>query len=279
MKRPVKVWNLVGTIAAIIAGAYILFAVILYMMQSRFIYIPDREVTADPGAIDLEFENVNFKASDGVALNGWFIPAKNERAVLLFCHGNAGNISDRLESIRLFHNLGLSIFIFDYRGYGQSGGKPSEEGTHLDAIAAWQWLTDVKGYNPGRIIVFGRSLGGSVAARLASEKTPRLLITESAFTSIDDMASKLYPYMPVRMIGRFHYATINYIGKVKCPVLVIHSMNDELVPYEHGQRLYEAAGEPKKFFDISGDHNRGFMDNYDEYSNGIKSFLDEYLSD
>lgn len=268
-----------GTIAAIVGGGYILFTILLYMMQSRFIYIPDREVTANPGALGLEFENVNIAVSDTVSLNGWYIPAQNERAVLLFCHGNAGNISNRLESIGLFHNLELSIFIFDYRGYGRSSGKPTEEGTHLDAVAAWHWLTDHKGYEPNQIIIFGRSLGGAVAARLASETDPRALIIESAFTSIDDMASKLYPYMPVRMIGRFHYATIDYIKMVKCPVLVIHSMNDELVPYEHGRRIYEAAGQPKKFFVISGGHNRGFMDNSSQYSLEINSFLHKCLGD
>lgn len=278
MKRSFRMWNLIGTIAAIAAGGYIVFAIMLYIMQSRFIYIPTAKIEADPGKIGLEFENVDFAASDSVTLNGWFIPAENERAVLLFCHGNAGNISHRLESIQLFNRLGLSVFIFDYRGYGRSSGKPTEEGTHLDASAAWQWLVREKQYAPDKIIIFGRSLGGAAAARLASETNPRALIVESAFTSIEDMASKLYPYMPVRLLGRFHYGTIDYIRGVKCPVLIIHSTDDELVPYSHGRLLYEAAGQPKEFLEISGDHNRAIIDIPDKYAQGLDSFLTRYIN-
>jgi len=270
-------WHYIGTIAAVLAGGYIFFAVLLYFMQTRFVYVPSRELEADPVNIGLQFENVDFIASDGVKLHGWYIPAEVERAVMLFCHGNAGNISHRLESIKLFNQLGLSVFIFDYRGYGQSEGEPSETGTHLDALAAWNWLVDVKAVDPGRIVIFGRSLGGAVAARLAGETNPKALMIESAFTSIGDMGAQIYPYMPVKLLLRYHYRTIDYISRAGCPVLVLHSPDDELVSYKQGRRLFEAANEPREFFEISGGHNGGFLDEPDNYKSGFDSFLIRYV--
>ncbi len=271
--------HFIGIIAIIFAGGYVVFALILFFMQARFVFVPSREIEADPSDIGLRYENVDFVSPDIVDLHGWYIPAEKERAVLLFCHGNAGNISHRLESIQLFNRLGLSVFIFDYRGYGRSGGEPSEEGTYKDAVGAWQWLIDKKQYAPERIVVFGRSLGGAVAAHLASEKNPKVLIIESAFTSVGDMGARIYPYMPVKLLIRYHYRTIDYIDRVKCPVMVIHSPDDELVSFKQGRRLYDAAREPKEFLEITGGHNGGFLEEPDIYSNGFDSFLRQYVDD
>ena len=271
--------HFIGIIAIIFAGGYVVFALILFFMQARFVFVPSREIEADPSDIGLRYENVDFVSPDIVDLHGWYIPAEKERAVLLFCHGNAGNISHRLESIQLFNRLGLSVFIFDYRGYGRSGGEPSEEGTYKDAVGAWQWLIDKKQYAPERIVVFGRSLGGAVAAHLASEKNPKVLIIESAFTSVGDMGARIYPYMPVKLLIRYHYRTIDYIDRVKCPVMVIHSPDDELVSFRQGRRLYDAAREPKEFLEITGGHNGGFLEEPDIYSNGFDSFLRQYVDD
>ena len=272
-------WHIIGTISAVLAGGYIVFALLLFFMQARFVYVPSRELEADPDNIGLKFENVEFMTSDNVSLHGWYIPAERERAVLLFCHGNAGNISHRLESIHLFNRLGLSVFIFDYRGYGRSEGKPDEEGTYNDAIAARDWLVDHKQYDPQKIVVFGRSLGGAVAARLAYEKNPKAMIIESAFTSVGDMGAQIYPYMPVKLLLRYHYRTIDYIGGARCPVLVIHSPDDELVSFSHGQKLYDAAPEPKKFLEITGGHNGGFLDEPDIYIKGLDSFLTQHVDE
>lgn len=271
--------HFIGITAIIFAGGYVVFALILFFMQARFVFVPSREIEADPSDIGLRYENVDFVSPDIVDLHGWYIPAEKERAVLLFCHGNAGNISHRLESIQLFNRLGLSVFIFDYRGYGRSGGEPSEEGTYKDAVGAWQWLIDKKQYAPERIVVFGRSLGGAVAAHLASEKNPKVLIIESAFTSVGDMGARIYPYMPVKLLIRYHYRTIDYIDRVKCPVMVIHSPDDELVSFKQGRRLYDAAREPKEFLEITGGHNGGFLEEPDIYSNGFDSFLRQYVDD
>jgi len=270
-------WHFIGTITAIAAGGYICFALVLFLMQARFVYVPTREIETNPGDIGLSYENIDFAAADKTPLHGWFIPAENERGVILFCHGNAGNISHRLETIRLFHEIGLSVFIFDYRGYGRSGGKTTENGTYDDARAAWNWLTGTKNYSENKIVVFGRSLGGAVAGWLAREENPRALILESAFTSVGDMGAQLYPYMPVKLLIRFHYRTIDYVGRAECPVMILHSPDDELVSYEQGRRLYEAAPEPKRFFEISGGHNGGFMDDPEKYKEGLDIFLAEYL--
>ncbi len=260
-------------IVVVLFIAYLALGVILYIMQPKLLYSPVREVPYTPGELDLDFENVVFESSDGLRLSGWYIPApletqkerslteqaKNSKFTVLFCHGNGGNMMHRLDSINIFYNLGLSCFIFDYRGYGHSQGKPSEEGTYLDVEAAYKWLTKEKKIPPDNIIVFGRSLGGSIAAYLASKVKASALIVESTFTSYIDICKKFYPYMPVRWFASFSYRTIDYIKDVHYPVMLIYSRNDEVVPFDFGLELYEAANEPKKFVEIFGSHNDGFL--------------------
>ena len=261
-----------------IVGVYIIFAGFLFIFQSHYIYYPERVLSADPGSIGLYFESVSFETTDGVKLSGWFIPNKNAKGVILFCHGNAGNISHRLESIQIFHRLGLAIFIFDYRGYGQSEGKPSEHGTYKDAEAAWWYLVEERQVNANKVIVFGRSLGGAVASWLAHSYTPGALILESAFTSLPDIAAKLYPYLPVRLLLRFKYDTAEYLGRVNCPVLIVHSRDDEIIPFSHGRRLFEVAKQPKQFLEISGTHNEGFITSGRRYEQGLNAFISKYLA-
>ena len=239
--------------------AYLGWAVILYNMQSKFLYRPVRDVVYTPEELGLDYEDVIFKSKDGLALNGWWVPADDSKFTVLFCHGNGGNIMHRLDTINLLNKLGLSCFIFDYRGYGKSAGKPSEEGTYLDARAAYKWLTKRKKIHADRIIVVGRSLGGSVAAQLATNVRPRGLVIESSFTSYADIGARFYPYMPVRWFARFSYPTLDYVKEIHCPVLFMHSRNDEVVPFEFGLELYEAANEPKDFVEIFGGHNDGFL--------------------
>jgi fermentation-respiration switch protein FrsA (DUF1100 family) len=246
-------------LGVVLVVAYLGWGAILYLMQARFLYRPVREVAYTPDELDMDFEDVVFKTGDGVELNGWYVPAEDSNYAVLFCHGNGGNIMHRLDSIDFFHNLGLSCFIFDYRGYGKSKGRPSEEGTYLDVQAAYQWLIESKKMRANKIIVFGRSLGGSIAAHLARKAAPRGLVLESSFTSYADMGKRFYPYMPVRWFARFGYRTIDYVKDVRCPVLVIHSRDDEIVCFDFGLELYEAAKEPKEFVEISGSHNDGFL--------------------
>ena len=264
-------------IVIIIVGVYIIFAGYLFVFQSSYVYYPERALTADPGSIGLPFENVLLETEDGLRLSGWFIPKEDSRGVLLFCHGNAGNIGHRLESIQLFHQLGLEVFIFDYRGYGESEGKPTETGTYEDAETAWRYLVDKHKVDPSKIVVFGRSLGGGVASWLASRHTPGALILESTFTSLPDIAATSYRFMPVRLMLRFKYNTAEYLSEVNCPTLIIHSRGDEIMPFIHGQRLFEIASEPKKFLEITGTHNEGFITSGAQYEEGLNAFIREYL--
>ena len=274
-----NMWMLVFSIFAVLFIAYSVLGLALYCMQSHFVYRPAREVYYTPEDLGLDFEDVSFKTSDGVKLSGWYIPAKNSELTVLFCHGNGGNIMHRLDSINLFYELGLSCFIFDYRGYGMSESEPSEQGTYLDAMAAYRWLMDVKNVRPEDTIIFGRSLGASIAAELSSRVKAAGLVIESAFTSYVDIGRKFYPYMPVRWFVKFNYATIDYIGKVDYPVMIIHGREDELVPFVFGVELYEAANKPKKFVGISGCDNKRSLFSGEVYKNAwlqwVK-FLNEY---
>jgi fermentation-respiration switch protein FrsA (DUF1100 family) len=255
---------------------YVGLALLLYVFQSRFVYFPTRAVVATPDRIGLAYQAVTLYAADGVRLSAWFIPAPEPRGVVLFCHGNAGNISHRLDSIALFHRLGFSTLIFDYRGYGESEGRPSEKGTYLDAQAAWDYLAEEQGFAPDQIVIFGRSMGGAVAAWLAQETTPRALIVESTFTSVADMGAELYPYLPIRLLARYRYSAVEYVRQANCPVLVVHSRHDEMIPFSQGQRLYEVAGEPKEFLEIQGTHNEGFLTSGKLYEQGLEGFLSRY---
>lgn len=257
-----------------LVALYVVWGLVLLFLQPRLLYRPAKKVSLTPADFDLDFEDVTFCTSDGVALNGWYVPAAQARFTILFCHGNGGNIMHRLDSINLFQGLGLSCFVFDYRGYGNSEGRPTEVGTYRDAQAAYEWLTEVKCVPSERIILFGRSLGGSVAAHLAGNVNGAALVVESAFTSYQDIGAKFYPYMPVRMFARFRYNTRAYLAKVRCPVLIMHSRDDELVPFEFGARLFEMANEPKQFVEIHGGHSQGFLLSGDLYKHAWTRWLD-----
>jgi hypothetical protein len=194
---------MITTLVVTAISFYVLLGVMLFFMQERMVFLarmPGRQLEATPRDAGFDYVDVNFETADGLSLHGWYVYAHNPRGTILFLHGNAGNISHRLDSIAIFHELGLDTFIIDYRGYGQSEGKPSEEGTYRDAEAAWQYLVTQRGKDPERIIMFGRSIGGAVAAWLATKHKPAALIVESSFTSAVDMAAQLYPFMPVRLI-------------------------------------------------------------------------------
>lgn len=264
------------SLAAALATGYLCIVGWVYLRQEAMIYQPLPELAGSPVDIGLEYEQAWLKTSDGVDIHGWFVRGPGaSRRVLLFCHGNAGNISHRLDSLKIFHELGLPVFIFDYRGFGKSRGKPGERGTSLDAEAAWKHLVEARGFSPREIVIFGRSLGGAVAAHLAAEKDAAALILESTFTSLPDVATRFYPYLPVRLLARHRYETIAHLRHVNCPTLVVHSPEDELIPFAHGRALFAAAPEPKAFLEISGGHNNGFLISGQHYIEGLRAFLNE----
>jgi len=268
-------------ILTIAASIYLLLALVLYMFQGRMVFLsnfPGRALTATPADIGLDYEDVSLITSDNEHLHGWYVPAADSKGVLLFFHGNAGNISHRLDSMRIFHELGLDTLIIDYRGYGQSTGKTTEQGTYLDAQAAWDYLTNSRGIPTDRIIIFGRSLGGAIGTWLGGQNTPAAVIIESSFSSGEDMARSFYPFMPVRLITRLQYPVVEYAAGLNCPVLVVHSRDDEIIPFAMGQAVYTVVKQDKTFLEIRGDHNNGFLISQWDYVAGLKDFFETVLS-
>ncbi len=261
----------------LVGGAiYLALLLYLYFNQGNMIHLPEmpsRHVKATPQQIGLSYEQVTLRTDDGVALQSWYLPIDNPRATLLFFHGNAGNISHRLDSLQLFHELGLAVFIIDYRGYGESEGKITEAGLYQDAEAAWRYLTEIRGIPTDEILLFGRSLGGAVAAYLAERYQARGLVLESTFTSVPDMAAELYPWLPVRALVRFKYDTRSRLSKIQMPLLVIHSPDDEIIPFAHGKSLFDLAKEPKRFLHLNGGHNTGIFESEQSYREGLDAFI------
>lgn len=250
-----------------------LFSGWFYFQQPAMIFYPTSRLDATPANWGLQFEDVALQSSDGTRLHGWYIPHSDSNRVLLFFHGNAGNISHRGESVMIFHRLGLNVLIIDYRGYGQSEGKPGEAGLYNDARAAWQYLIKTKGFAKGDIIIFGRSLGGSVATNLAAEVQPGALIVESVFSSVKDMASEAFPVISYLVPLRFQFNSLEQIKQVTSPLLVLHSPDDEIIPYRLGEKVFQAANQPKAFVSMHGDHNSGFLASQPAYQQALEKFL------
>ncbi len=246
---------------------------LMFLFQSRLVYFPDGQIVATPGDKGIAYEAVSFEAADGVELTAWYVPSEANRGVVLFSHGNGGNISYNLPYVEILHRVGLSTFIYDYRGYGRSQGKPSEEGTYNDVAGAWRYLTENRKIPAGQILLYGQSLGGPIAAKLAGEKTPAALVLDSTFTSFVDIAAYHYPFLPVRWLARFEYNTLEHVKNVRCPVLVIHSPDDEIAPFSQGIALYEAAPEPKAFVKLRGGHNDALFLSAETYRAGLDAFL------
>ena len=247
----------------------------MYFLQPSMIFFPYARLDQTPVDWGLGYEDVFVNTSDGLRLHGWYIPRHGSRQTLLFFHGNAGNISHRGASVEIFHRLGLNVLIFDYRGYGQSQGKPDEKGLYTDARAVWRYLTHERKLEQEEIILFGRSLGGAVAAELASETRPGGLILESSFSSARDMAEAIFPVLSRIVFMRYQFDTVAHMRRVRCPVLVLHSLQDEIVPYSLGEKTYSAANEPKSFVKLTGDHNSGFISSQPGYERALGAFMSQ----
>ena len=265
-------------ILVVLALGYVALVGCVYLAQESLVYFPQvgREHAATPAELRLRYEDVSIATEDGEKLHAWWIPASARRGSVLLFHGNAGNISHRLDYARMFGELGYDTLLVDYRGYGRSTGKPSEEGTYRDAAASRRWLVDTKGIADREIVVFGESLGGAVACWLAERHRPRALVLASTFTSIPDMGAETYRFLPVRLMSRFKYDTRDCLSRVEAPVLVVHSPRDDIIPFAHGERLYAAAREPKAFLKIDGGHNDGFVFMRPEWVKALGEFLERY---
>jgi uncharacterized protein len=248
---------------------------VLRWFEHRQIYVPSKKIQGNPADLRRPFEEVFFKAGDGVRLHGWFFPADaaspRRDLVVLLLHGNAGNVSHRLPFYQAWLGLGVNVFAFDYRGYGRSEGKPHEAGTYLDAQAAHAWLRK-RGFAATNIIAYGESLGGGVASELAVRETLGGLVLQSSFTSVPDLGAELFPWLPVRTLGRIRYDTRAKLPHIRVPVLVMHSRADSLIPFHHAERNFAAANEPKLLCEITGDHNDA-AGNPAEFAAALEKFL------
>jgi len=258
-------------ILLIVVGVGIVF---YPFIENSIIFHPDRQLDDNPSNWELFYKDVQFLTPDGLKLHGWFFPLSEESPILIFCHGNAGNISHRIENVNFLVKKGISVFLFSYRGYGKSSGSPSEKGIYIDGIAAYDYLTDVEKIPPERIAVFGRSLGGSVATEIALQRKVRCMIIESTFTSIKDMAKTIFPFFVFSPFLPHHYNTICKIANVNIPKLIIHGDNDEIVPFSMGKKLFSQTPEPKLFLPI---HEAGHNDTYvvggEKYFDAIVGFI------
>jgi len=250
----------------------VLFLIFVRYLENTSIFYPDRSLAGTPENIGLPFENITISTQDHVKLHGWLIKAPSAKSTLIFFHGNAGNIGGRLGKIDLFHQTGINVLIIDYRGYGKSEGFPTEEGIYNDATAAYDYLLqrdDMRGQN---IISYGASLGGVVAIDLATKRAVSCIIVDSTFSSATDMAKRIYPFIPSFLLK----TKMDSIGKIKnisAPILFIHSVEDQTVPFELGKKLYDATPGPKEFIEITGTHTDGHIYDGKKIINGIKTFL------
>ncbi len=240
------------------------------------IYHPRTEWEAAPADLGRPFEDFFITTTDGVKLSAWFFPANEEsprkNKVMLVCHGNGGNISHRLQLTRLLLGTGSAVLLFDYRGYGRSSGEPGEEGTYVDAQAAYQWLGQ-RGFAARDIIAFGESLGGAVGTELALRETIGGLVLQSSFTSIVDVGRQLLWWLPVRWLNTIKYDTRAKLPRIKVPVLVMHSREDSLIRFHHGEENFAAANEPKLFQETEGDHNDSLLLEPGLGAKGLEKFL------
>jgi fermentation-respiration switch protein FrsA (DUF1100 family) len=259
---------------------YLCILVLLRLFEPHLIYFPgqQRSLLAPPTGLQLPVERVEIPSEDGVKLVGWVIPAQSEPGGLwlLICHGNAGNLSefDRPLHYAGLRQLGLSLLAFDYRGYGESDGTPSEQGLYRDADAAYRFLRQTRGVPADRIVVFGHSLGSAVAIDLASRQPAAGLIVEGALTSATDRGGELYPYIPVRWIARSRFGSIDKVSRITVPKLFLHAASDDVIPWAHGRRLFEAAQEPRTFVELQGGHADAFDVDSARYFGSIASFLE-----
>ncbi len=263
-----------------LAGLIVVW-VMLRWLERHLVYFPSTHLVASGDELGRPVEDVFFVARDGVRLNGWFYPAAKDsaraRLVMLLLHGNAGNLSHRLNYYQAWQELGLNVLAVDYRGYGRSEGRPGEAGTYLDGQAACEWLRR-KGFAPANIILLGKSLGGGVAAEVALRETVGGLVLQSTFTSLLELGQELYPWLPVRWLNTIKYETRSKLPQLSCPVLVMHSRADELIRFHHGEDLFAVAREPKMFWELAGGHNQTLEAGRAQYLDGLERFLAAFFS-
>jgi fermentation-respiration switch protein FrsA (DUF1100 family) len=247
MRRFVKVSSAVLILSLLLTGCPV---------DEKFIFFPSAAIDETPKHFGVDYEDIYFATADGVKLNGWLALKPGAQATLLWFHGNGGNIGHRAHVVKpLRDKLNVNVFMIDYRGYGRSEGAVSEQGTYEDAEAAFKYLTGRSDIDPKQIVLFGQSLGAAVAADLAGKRKCRAVILEAPFASIPDMAKAIYPWLPVGPLIKTRYDVIEKVKKIGAPLLVVHGDRDDIVPFEQGRRVFDAATGPKEFHALRGAHH------------------------
>lgn len=268
----------IGTVLVLLVCGYAGLAALLYFQQTRLVFVPSTHLGADPSAFGLDFETVWLDTEDGERLHAWWVPApRSAGRTVLFLHGNAGNISHRMQTLRVLNSVGVDVLILDYRGYGRSSGTPSEAGTGLDALAGWQHLREARARPAAAIAVHGRSLGGAVALQLASQVEPGALVLESTFTSVPALGAETYPWLPVRWLARIHYPNLQRIAALRAPVLLLHGRDDRLIGFHHSEALASAAAPGAEVVALQGGHNDAFLVSEARYREHLQDFLRRHL--
>jgi uncharacterized protein len=253
----------------------IAFFFLVKYIERNTVFLPSRTLTDTPQNVGLAFEDVFFTTADGLRINGWFIPASGARWNLLYCHGNAHNLSDRVRKIKSFHELGFNVFIFDYRGYGVSEGRPTEQGIYQDAEAAYRWLSSRPDVGHLPLVIYGVSLGGAVAVDLATRHEPAALVLDSTFAAAKDLAGYYYPFIPSFLVS-VDMDSARKIRSIKAPKLIIHSRSDEMVPFPQAEKLLAAALAPKELLVVEGKHDDNFFQSEGKIREGLTKFLKGY---
>jgi hypothetical protein len=262
----------------IVVLAFLGLLALLWARQEQMVFFPSRGLDTTPASLGLRFEDVKLHTSDGVELSAWWVPAASPRGAVILCHGNAGTMAHRVDKLLLFHGLGLDVLSFDYRGYGESKGTPSEQGTYLDMDAAVEHLWRARGARGERTIFWGESLGGAVATEAATRHRPALLVLESTFASIRAMVHRHYPFVPGFLATRVRYDSLSRVGLIDCPVLLLHGPGDSIVPFTQAEALLAAARGPKWFARLEGDHNDGGILISPKAQALLRELLDTHLS-
>ncbi len=253
---------------------------VLRLFEWRSLYCPSKEIKHTPEETGLKFEDVTFVTEDDIRLNGWWIPHKKARGTVIMFHGNGGNIGGRVAAADDLHSLRLNVFLFDYRGYGRSRGITTEKGTYKDARAAYEYVRmRYQNVEKPPVILYGRSLGGAVAAQCALDKPIKGLILESTFSSTSDMAREMYPWLPIHSIITFKYNTVDKIEKVSVPLLISGSVDDNMIPSSQGKKVFDRAKEPKRWIDLTGGHNDAGWMSSPAYWKTLEEFVNKIFSD
>lgn len=266
-------------IVAIGIGILIFLPIMVWIgiriFEWRQVFQPARKVRRTPDELGLTYKEIRFVAEDSTFLRGWWVPAERAAGTLMYLHGSGGNMGDRVEVLRDLHRLGLNLFTFDYRGYGDSRGIATEQGLYRDARAAFEVVrSQHDDADDPPVVAYGRSLGGAVAIQLAIDKPLRGLIVEGSFCSIPEMGEHRHPHLPIRRFGSIGFDSVAKIGGLRTPTLIAHSRDDDVIPFEQGQRLFEACTEPCQFAELRGHHDKvGWVAN-PGYWNEFQRFID-----